>query len=418
MNRNIVAQVKPSSPDLDFLLGASVAGSLTREKMSGAESLGPEVPAALAAAGSPASGVFRAPAEDTRAAAAHPSTNRGAQVAEVCLDWLQGTFPVTVGVEEAIGFLSEGFQHNGVAFDAAWVPMPHGMMGYKAGLACGDMKVYHEGSADMGVHFVFSGKAVRVFLSSKGIESEQALRAWLETAVQRGIKFVRSDWAFDDRADEPVLDLGVIRQAFHDGLVVSRFRGMEERRKYGRAKKKRGPKPMKEEPGILSDVVYFGALVSDTCVCFYDKAKEMLLPGGEHWVRCEFRAKRGPSHEVVREFIRGGVQAVVEALLAYLDFRKSKRGGQNIARGDRLGWWEKFMGECKGVPLKIEKVERTVARVREWILKTVAPMFAVVVATGGGAGFVRHLMVEGANRWGDVHRKLIADAGGSVAWES
>jgi hypothetical protein len=278
------------------------------------------------------------------------------------------------------------------------------------------MKVYYDGSnEDMGVHFVFSGKGVRQFLSSKGIESEKALRAWLQTGVDRGIKFVRTDWAFDDRGQEqPVLDLEVIRQAYHDGLVVSRFRGMEERRKYGRAKK-RGAKPMKEEPGIQSDVVYFGSGASDTCVCFYDKAKEQLL-ADERWVRCEFRARRQRSHGVVLEFIQGGVQAVLEVLLGYLDFRQG--GGQNLSRGTRLKWWEDFAGKCKGVPLKIHKCERTIARAREWMLKQMAPMFAVVWAAGGGEGFVHHLVVEGANRWKSAHEKLLAEVPGSVAWQT
>jgi len=368
---------------------------------------------ALAATGAPAPGVYRVSPEDTLAAP--PSSNTGVQNTSVCSDWLSGTFPVGVSLDDALAFLGELFQFRGVHHEAAWTPTERGAMGYKAGVVCGDMKVFHDGTESMGVHFVLSSKGVKQFLACSNIEDEAGLRAWLARAVAQGIVFTRSDWACDDRsAEEPLLDLDVIRQAVADGSVVSRFKSMEERRKHELGRR-RGASPMKEEPGLLADVLYFGSIMSEMSVCFYDKAKEQLLPDGQRWVRCELRAKKERAHALVLAFIQDGFSAVVGVLRNYLDFREAG-SDSNVSRWPTVSWWSRFLGACERVRLSIPKPERTVQRVREWLLKQVAPMFAVLWESGHQAGFVHHLVEEGKMRWRAGHRNLVAGERGATAW--
>jgi DNA relaxase NicK len=268
----------------------------------------------------------------------------------------------------------------------------------------------------MGVHFVLSGKGVRQFLACSGIEDETGLRAWLARAVGQGIVFTRIDWACDDRStDSPLLDLGVIRQAVADGSVVSRFKSMEERRKHELGRWRRGAAPMKEEPGLLADVLYFGSIMSEMSVCFYDKAKEQLLAEGLRWVRCELRAKQDRAHALVLRFIQDGFSAVVGVLRSYLDFRKPG-ADSNVSRWSTVSWWSAFLGACERVRLTVPRPERTVQRVREWLLKQVAPMFAVLWESGYQAGFVHHMVAEGKSRWRAGHRVLVAGEKGAAAW--
>ncbi len=375
----------------------------------------PGVPVALAAAGAPAPGVYRVSPQDTLAAP--PSSNTGVQNTSVCLDWLSGTFPVEVTLDQALGFLGKAFTFKGVHFDAAWMPMERGAMGYKAGVVNGAMKVFHDGTETMGVHFVFSGEGVKQFLSCSNIEDETALRAWLAEAIGQGVVFARSDWACDDRSqDKPLLDLDVIRKAVDDGSVVSRFKTVEERRKRELGKR-RGAAPMKEEPGLLADVLYFGSIMSEMSVCFYDKAKEQLLPDGQRWVRCELRAKKDRAHALVLAFVQEGRAAVVGVLRNYLDFREAGTDS-NVSRWSTVSWWESFLGACERVRLSIPKPERTIERVREWLLKQVAPMFAVLWESGHQAGFVHRMVQEGKSRWRAGHRNLVAGEKGAVAWSS
>ena len=153
----------------------------------------PGVPVALAAAGAPAPGVYRVSPQDSLAAP--PATNRGVQNTSVCLDWVSGTFPVEVTLDQALQFLGKAFTFKGVHYDAAWSPTERGAMGYRAGVVCGDIKVFHDGGDKMGVHFVLSGKAVKQFLACSNIESETEHRARLAEAIGQGVEFTRCDWA-------------------------------------------------------------------------------------------------------------------------------------------------------------------------------------------------------------------------------
>ncbi len=392
---------------------------------------GPGVPVSACATGAPAPGVFRR--SDARRVAPPPS-NTGVQNTEVSLDWLSGTFPVGTSLDDALAFLGAAFQHNGEFYDGFWSPMERGAMGYRSGVAHGHMKVFSDGTETMGVHFVLSGKGVREFLAWSGIGGgegrDEGLRAWFDCAVNvHGIVFTRCDWACDDRSqDQPLLDLDVVRKAVDDRTLVSRFKSVEERRK--RQLGKCGAKPMKEEPGLLADVLYFGSMMSEMCVCFYDKAKEQIQqakdrrdePGaraleGLRWVRCELRAKKKLAHALVVEFIKQGIKAVTGVLRGYLDFREvklGKRSGRplkNTTEWDTAGWWDRFLNECESVVLTIVKPGRTLESVRGWLLNQVAPLFFVMCEVSSPQAFVHRLLEEGKSRQKPRHDFLIHSSG-------
>ncbi len=371
---------------------------------------------ACATAG-PASGRHHAPPDDAlaAAAAAPPSSNTGVQNLSVNLDWLSGTFPASTLVDDALAFLGAAFQHNGQFFGAAWTPMERGAMGYRSGVANGHIKVFFDGSENMGVHFVMSGKGVKQFLSCSNIQSAESLRDWLECAVNaHGVVFTRCDWACDDRRqDFPLLDLDVIRRAVDEGTVVSRFKSFDDHRKRQLGNRKSpGARPMKDD-SLLADVLYFGSMMSEMCVCFYDKAKEQIVKAkragdkeaersldGVRWVRCELRAKKKRAHELLRQFVAKGLDAVLGVLRDYLDFREVKVGKRgrplkNVTSWDTAGWWATFLKKCKRLPLKVDKPECTIERVRQWLLKQVAPMFYAVCEVSSPQAFVHHMLKQG-----------------------
>ncbi len=391
---------------------------------------GPGVPVIACDTGASAPGVFRR--SDARRAAP-PSSNTGVQNTEVSLDWLSGTFPVGTSLDDALAFLGAGFQWKGVLYDAFWSPMERGAMGYRSGVAHGHIKVFFDGTETMGVHFVMSGKGVREFLAcgiGGGQGPDEGLRAWFDCAVNvHGIAFTRCDWACDDRSqDQPLVDLDVVRKAVDDSTVVSRFKSVEERRK--RQLGKCGAKPMKEEPGLLADVLYFGSMMSEMCVCFYDKAKEQIQQAkdrhdqegaraleGLRWVRCELRAKKKLAHELVVKFVELGIKAVTGVLRDYLDFREVKLGKRslrplkNITEWETVGWWKCFLNACDRVRLAIPKPESTIERVRGWLLNQVAPLFFVMCEVSSPQAFVHRLLEEGKSRQKPRHDFLIHSSG-------
>jgi DNA relaxase NicK len=326
------------------------------------------------------------------------------------LDWLSGTFPVSTLVDDALAFLGAAFQHNGQFFGAAWTPLERGANGYRSGVANGHIKVYFDGSEKMGVHFEMSGKGVKQFLSCSNIQGAESLQNWLECAVNaHGIVFSRCDWACDDRSlDEPLLDLDVISQAVDERTVVSRFKSFEERRKKQLGKRNRpGPRPMKDD-SLIGHIFYFGSMMSELCVCFYDKAKEQIVKAkkrrdkeaersleGVRWVRCELRAKKGRAHALVLSIIDLGLKAVLGVLRDYLDFRQVEVSEANVTRWVTVGWWDTFLKECTRLPMPVVKPERTIEAVRQWLLNQAAPMFYAVCEVSSVQAFVHHMLEKG-----------------------
>ncbi len=420
VSRNIVPLSQGSDNLAHFLPGVVLYADGQSADTSTGEIVsfqGSDVAEVLVTSDAPAPGVFRL-SEAQKAALAPPPSNTGAQITSVQLDWLSGTFPLTVTLEEALAFLGQDFAFNGVHYEASWVPMDRGAMGYRAGMVCGDMKVFHDGVhgverdgqklvEPMGVHFVLSGKGVKQFIALSNIHTEADLRAWLDRAVNQGVVFARCDWACDDRsADDPLLDLAVIRAAIDDDLVVSKFKTIEERIKR-RLGKRRGPKSMKEEP-LLADALYFGSIMSEVSVCMYDKAKEQLLGEGQRWIRCELRAKSGRAHSLVLVFILQGAPGVVGVLRRYLDFRQPD-SGDNVTRWTRVEWWTRFLGKlCKPENWAVPKPERTVERARKWLLRQVAPTFAMLWESGERLAFVRLMLDVGEVGWSMFQRMAIA----------
>jgi hypothetical protein len=418
VSENILPQPQGLHKVADLLPGVVLSADGQSVDTSSREIIsfqGSDVAEVLVTSDTPAPGVFRL-SEAQKAAYAPPPSNTGAQNTGVLLDWLSGTFPLTVTLEEALGFLGQDFAFNGVPYEASWVPMERGAMGYKSGVVCGDLKVFYDGTETMGVHFVFSGKGVKEFMALSNIHTEAHLRAWLERAVGQGIVFARSDWACDDRsADQPLLDLAVIRAAIDDGLVVSRFKTVEERTKR-RLGKRSGPKPMKDEP-LLADALYFGSIMSEMSVCMYDKAKEQfakerllnkdLLPDGQRWIRCELRAKSVKAHGMVSVFIVQGARGVVSVLRKYLDFKRAG-SDSNASRLLQAEWWESFLGELvKPVWGPFTKPPCSVLQAKAWLLTQVAPTFAMLWEVGEQLDFVCSMLKVGVVGWKTSHRMAI-----------
>jgi phage replication initiation protein len=154
--------------------------------------------------------------------------------------------------------------------------------------------------------------------------------------------------------------------------------------------------------------------MSEMSVCIYDKAKEQLLPAHVHWVRSELRAKKDRAHELVRLFIKEGVGAVAGVLWGYLDF-KNIGTDSNRSRWESCSWWADFLGVCGKLRLSIQAVVRTLQRVKDWLLRQVAPSLALVVeAEAGALDSVVALLSSGKERWKASHRSLLVAEGVAI----
>ena len=363
--------------------GASGAGS------PGAEGRVPAVVRSLGAVGK-----LQPPSSNTGAR----NTGASSQGVEISVDYLSWTYPAMVPLERVLSDLEP------VDGDCEWVPTERGAHGYRQGLARGDVRVFHDGNADMGVYVCLKGQGCRQFEAEQHFRDEADWRKFLGVQLAQGAKFTRFDPALDDRDDLfPALTMERVRTAISNGEVVSRFKEADPS---GRVVL--GGERIGERTG---DVVHFGSIMSEVSVCIYDKAKEQLLSDSIHWVRCELRAKKDRAQALVAAFVEEGAAAVVSVLYGYLDF-KEKGEDSNRSRWRTAYWWEAFLEGCNKARLVVTGVKRTVERMYKWLSDQVAPSLAVLVAAGGGAiDDLLRLVDDGRSRLRRSHRSMLAAYG-------
>ncbi len=363
---------------------------------------------------------------DVEGAVPPPSSNTGVEPtrtgAQACLDWLSMTWPVDTPVQDVLDYYAPKHREDdpdwkGVPVEGRidWMPLERGAMGYKQGWGRGHVKVYFDGVhlagngqlEPMGVHVVMSGQGVRQFAGEQRFEGQQDRQDWMKRTLERGVEFTRIDVALDDL--DGLLSMDVILQAMKEGALVSRFKGAEHRQSFAFAKK-RGAAARKAD--LDGDVLYFGSIMSEVGVVFYDKAKEQLVKGKtdvpEHWTRCELRTKKDRAQALARLYAEGGLTVVPGVLRYYLEFKQGSASDGNSSRWPVAAWWETFLDNCEKARLYVEQAVRTVEKAMAWVEKQVAPTLAMIVEARGGAGWLRGVLQEGKTRLKPVHQVLLA----------
>jgi hypothetical protein len=373
-----------------------VSGGLFLDDPQSPDSHEPGVPVALAVTGTPAHALSQR--VDVQKVAAPPSSNTGAQntaAVRVTPDYLSWTFPSQVPLHEALALI-EGCN------PLDWTPTERGGNGYRQGLAHGEMRVFYDGNADMGVFVQLRGRGYHQFAEANELFSEEAIRSRLAGLKEHGASFTRFDLAFDD-VDAHLIDLAEVRRSVEEARVVSRFRTADPSGKVDLASGRR-----------VGDVIHFGSIMSEVSVCFYDKAAQQAEETGNaaweafHWVRCELRTKKERAQAAVESFITGGAQRVAQVLYGYLDFKEAGQEDTNRSRWPTISWWAAFLEGCDKARLAVQNVARTLERARAWIEEQVAPTLAMLLESRAGLGWLRTVLKQGKGRMNRVHRSLLA----------
>lgn len=329
------------------------------------------------------------------AAPAPPAGNTGAQNTQLLPDWLGLTFKET-SLERVLILFGR---------DQEW-QATHGAQGYRAGYVRGDVKVFHDGAPDMGVHVEVSGQGCRQ------LEAEEVVLDWqvsLVTWLAEGAKFSRLDLAIDDRAG--LTNVQQVREAAEAGLVVSRWRDADPR---GRVCLKTG-----ERKG---QGCYFGSPQSKAVLRVYDKAAEQTEKGEAvegPWVRWELQLRDERADMMARLLAyccnddQPAGELVLGVLSSYIEF-KDRGEDTNRSRWSASAWWSAFLGSVEKVSLGTAPAIRTLEKVRAWF-KRIAPTFAAWVMAECQQGadlaeLVGDLVSDGASRWRQSHRALVAGA--------
>jgi len=285
-----------------------------------------------------------------------PSSNTGVQSASGSVsalpDWVSCTFSDVDHDVPAILAMFGG--------ELDWTPLPRGLMGYRAGYVRGGVKVLYDGLPGMGIHVQASGQGCRQLEAEGLITDWQSFLGWLLAA---GGRLSRFDVALDDRAG--ILDLDQVEAAVNDDCLVSRWKTSQVIRSRRRGEVRMGR------------TVMFGVGESDACCRIYDKAAQQRVEG--HWVRVELQMRNDRAQRIVERIAKDGVRVVAGVLRSYLEFKQAGEGQQKT-RWAMAAWWSELLEAAERVVLGTAPVFRTVASIKAWVSRQVAPSLAILAA--------------------------------------
>ncbi|MND45556.1 Replication initiation factor [compost metagenome] len=279
--------------------------------------------------------------------------------------------------------------------ETEFIEMPRGLHGYHSQLACGDIRILHEGKADMGIHVQFSGQGCRQWENYWGASWEQLL----ENLYHAGANFSRLDLAVDDiryNDEEPYFRVPDIISRAKNGTCRSKFR-----------------KGRREESFSLGDgssdgdTIYFGRSSSDLQVRIYEKNYERKNEGFDlhdnltAWNRVELQLRDQRALDAVELILKGNESGnIIFGLLSnYINFC-DPNGDSNKSRWPISQFWLDFLNDAEKLKLAKKAPDKTIPRKQAWLNNQVLPTLAEVWwATGsGGSEYFVDMINEGLEK--------------------
>lgn len=308
----------------------------------------------------------------------------------VLLDWLGFTLPVATirDVQDVVG--------------GDWVRSDKGFSGYPEGYLCvSGAQVGRMGTgakrAPREVHCSLPGSA----LTSWTLEKVRTVIRWV---LEHGGHFTRLDLAFDDRRQ--TVTVQQVHEAAQAGQAVCRSR-------YSRLIHEQ--RDFSDDTGLTLE---FGKRSSQTFLRVYDKRLERKKRNDPEWesygTRFELELKDERAQACAEELAgldeSDWKRRIVGLLRAHVDFRDTSREAKSWekARAPLCPWWAALTEGFKKAPLLLRKIEKKIEDVKQWAVKSLAPMLAVLYAHHeAGMGFLEQVIHSGADRWKARHLALL-----------
>ena len=307
------------------------------------------------------------------------------------IDWLAFTLPVG-SVQDTMHVLG-----------GDWIKSEVGFRGYPVSWITASAS---RGVGKLGTGALRAPREVHVDLSAGIVASWpiEKVRTVLQWVLSRDGHFTRLDCALDDRTSR--VPLSTIREAVDAGQCVIRADRMQ-RISSGSIHK-----------GTPSgETIYLGSPHSQTLLRIYDKRLERQAKEQEDWqdygIRWELELKKDRAQVCgqVLSFLEEAdwLEFMVGVLRSYVDFRDTNREeeDEHRCRAPLLDWWLLLTEGFKKARLVVEKEPHTLAKVKLWVSRSVAPTLAICVEHPGGQAWLEHVLVVGKSRLKEKHRRLL-----------
>lgn len=318
-----------------------------------------------------------------------PLGNTGAEIT-AGIHWLSGTVLGLEPVEgeERVSPAEQVVDWLATLLDESVVALDHGSKGYTEAFLVGPVKVLgNERRPDMGVFVEVSGAGCEELGLQRLIEIGDVLRV------------SRLDLALDDCPFTPAQ----IRDEWRADNVRTRCKVPED------ALPGREWRTCSWHESATGDTFSMGSRQSTQYARCYNS---------RGFTRFELELKRGAAvaaFEMVKQEPENLGEVALRWVRRFVDF-VDKCQGENVSRAVLLPFWADFIAGASKARVVLEgMVRRTVADVRHWVEKQVAPAMGILWHVFGTEELLR-LVFAGRKRWGTRHRAILrtADTGQSL----
>ena len=307
------------------------------------------------------------------------------------IDWLAFTLP-SGSAEDTMQMLGGDWTKSNTGFrgyPASWIT---------AGASLGVGKLGTRAPrAPLEVHVDLSAGIVAPWPSGK-------VRTVLQWIMKQEGHVTRLDCALDDR--NSCVSLVTVRQAIEAGQCVTRADRMQ--RISSRSIHTDTPS---------GETLYIGSRQSQTLLRVYDKRLESQAKEREDWqdygIRWELELKKDRAQVCgqILSYLEESdwLEFMIGVLRGYVDFRDTTRDEEDEFRyrAPLLDWWLLLTDGFKKGRLVVEKETQTLAKVKRWVSRSVAPSLAMCVEYPGGQAWLEQILVVGKSRLNAKHRRLL-----------
>lgn len=255
----------------------------------------------------------------------------------------------------------------------------------------------------MGIHVMLSGTGVREY---EGRNKIRRLLLFLAVLDER-VNFTRIDLAIDDFQDQ-LINFSRIHQHAIDHLFTSRWNKWDE------------VNSRKSASGeFLGRTMYLGSRTSSIFCRIYDKTLERKVNADgnveipDHWTRLELIYKKDRAKQLVYHIVDNKMPvgtAIRGTLNQYIRFIKTPRNpDQNKSRWPSADWWIELLNGVGKLQLTIQRKEKSIDDMEEWVERQIAPTIAAILtAREGDMEWLHKIIGKGAQRLSQRHKDAIA----------
>jgi len=276
-----------------------------------------------------------------------------------------------------------------------WIDLPHGSNGYqKAILGPGNARIEWDHRTSPNVYASFPGKACLIM-------SEEGMRPFLKFVLANGGKGTRVDLTIDDYLR--IVTPNQVQEAMSGPDVVTHATKGQTIQGFGVHK-----------PELTGITCYLGAPSSRQRLRIYDKNLESN--GVQNCIRWELQLRKEATGTVLKALADDNWGEVIASrLVSFVDFR-GHASGFDVVKRTRLSWFEQLVGNARKSSAYLPKEPKTIEQVENWLDRSIAPTFALVMESwrrkGRGTELfcLKRMEIQGRERWKPWQKAILAAA--------